>query len=41
MDSPSVNSVFENKLGDELSENKIPFLRLGTCSLHPVHLEMV
>ena len=37
MDGPNVNLSFENKLTQQLSEIDTSFLKLGSCSLHPVH----
>ena len=37
MDGPSVNLSFEDKLTQNLSEKDTSFLKLGSCSLHPVH----
>ena len=37
MDGPNVNLSFEDKLTQKLSEVDTSFLKLGSCSLHPVH----
>ena len=38
MDGPIVNLSFEKKLLTKLEEDMgATFLKLGTCSLHPVH----
>ena len=37
MDGPNVNLSFEDKLTQKLSEVDASFLKLGSCSLHPVH----
>ena len=38
MDGPNVNLSFEKKLLTKLEEDMgTTFLKLGTCSLHPVH----
>ena len=37
MDRPNVNLSFEDKLTQKLPEVDTSFLKLGTCSLHPVH----
>ena len=37
MDGPNVNISFENKMMTYLEEEKTSFLKLGSCSLHPVH----
>ena len=37
MDGPNVNLSFKDKLTQKLSEVDTSFLKLGSCSLHPVH----
>ena len=37
MDGPNVNLAFENKMSTLLSQSNTGFLKLGSCSLHPVH----
>ena len=37
MDGPNVNLSFEDKLTQKLCEVDTSFLKLGSCSLHPVH----
>ena len=37
MDGPNVNLSFENKMTKCLEEENTSFLKLGSCSLHPVH----
>ena len=37
MDGPNVNLSFEKKLAAKLQEINTSFLKIGSCSLHPVH----
>ena len=37
MDGPNTNLSFENKLTHQLAEVNTSFLKIGSCSLHPVH----
>ena len=37
MDGPKVNLSFENKMSALLEQSNDTFLKLGSCSLHPVH----
>ena len=37
MDEPNVNLSFEDKLTQKLCEVDTSFLKLGSCSLHPIH----
>ena len=37
MDGPNVNLAFGRKLANELEELGTSFLKLGSCSLHPIH----
>ena len=37
MDGPNVNLSFEDKLTDQFSEVDTSFLKLGLCSIYPVH----
>ena len=37
MDGPNVNRSFEKKMCTHFAEMNTSFLRIGSCSLHPVH----
>ena len=37
MHGPNINQSFEKKLNNNLQENNVEFMNIGSCSLHKVN----